>query len=296
MIPELPVPFLNKRFFRTLYYFLTTKDSYDIIQWFQPRVYPFFWCAPATYKVVWIHGAGDMGSENTTTVDVGRSLFNFSLRFWSGNVDAAIAGSAFARNDIIAKYGFPDASKVKVIHNGVDQMFYPRSGEEVAAVKKKYGLPDRFVMNVARLNPGKNAFRVIKAFDKYATESSDESIHFVNIGSRGSEEHDVKSFVSRSAHKHRMHFVGYVEEQDLPAFYAASLGLVFPLCRPELDEDSAVLVDATSVEDIARGMHVLITNDALREKLIRNGLRKAALFSWENTGLALCQLYTALVR
>jgi glycosyltransferase involved in cell wall biosynthesis len=261
-----------------------------------------------------------MGSENTTTVDAGRSLFNFSLRFWSGNVDAAIAGSAFARNDIIAKYGFPDASKVKVIHNGVDQMFYPRSDEEVAAVKKKYGLPDRFVMNVARLNPGKNAFRVIKAFDKYATESSDESIHFVNIGSRGSEEHDVKSFVLRSAHKHRIHFVGYVDEQDLPAFYTASLGLVFPLlnegfglpnleamacgvpvvvsetCRPELDEDSAVLVDATSVEDIARGMQVLITNDSLREKLIRNGLRKAALFSWENTGLALCQLYTALVR
>ena len=64
IFPEFRWRFLNRRSLRQIYYFLTTKDRFDIIHWFQPRLYPFFWFAPAKYLVVTLNGAGDIAGVN----------------------------------------------------------------------------------------------------------------------------------------------------------------------------------------------------------------------------------------
>lgn len=321
IFPTFKINFLNKRFVRQIYYFLTTKDRYDIVEWFQPRAYPLFWLVPAKKIIFWIHGAGDLGGENLKTRDLGRDMFNFVLKRFNRKVDLAFAGSEFARQDVIKKYGFKDPETVRVLNYAKDDCYYKRSVEDVKSLKQKFNLPERFLLNVARLNPGKNAFAVIKAFNKFADESTDKSIHFVNLGAHGSEEKEVKEFILNSKHKDRIHLLdGTLDrENDLPTLYSASLGLVFPLlnegfglplieamachvptvasdtCFPDLTSDMTILVDALSVDSIKEGMKKLIEDTENTRKIIEGGFAKSQSMTWQKMGENKLEFYRKLL-
>lgn len=308
---------LNRRFFRMMYYFLSTKDRYDVVHWFQARLYPFFWLAPAKYIIASLHGAGDW--DKNAPFDMMRHVFNWSARLCNKKIRYALAGSEYAKNDIVKYYKIAP-ERVVVIHNGAEAMYYPRPAEEIVAVKKKYNLPERFVMNVARLNHNKNAFTVIRAFVKYLKDSGDMETQFVNIGAKGVEEVAVKEFIEQSGYKDRITLVGYVEIEDLAAFYCSSQGLVFPLlfegfglpiieamkCGtpavisetsfPEITNNESILVNPYSEEDIAHAIKELLTNTARKESMIKNGLALSAKFTWEELGRQTMDLYKGLMK
>lgn len=317
ILPEFRSRFLNRRSIRQIYYFLTTQDSFDIIHWFQPRVYPFFWRAPARHIVVTVHGAGDLGKENHFVLS--RLIFNGTLKLFKSRVAIAIVGSHYARNDIITQYGFSPA-QARVIHNGVDPLFSPASAQKVESVKKRYHLPDTFFLNVGRLIPGKNVLRVLRAFERFCFSFPESTIHFVNIGAKGSEKPLIDELIDKSRFKDRIHLVGYVEEEDLPAVYTAGFALVFPLLNegfglpvieamacgtpaiisqtatPEFTDRDAILVDALSEESIASGMREMASNPPLRNTLIGQSLACAKRFSWDETGSKLITIYKEIVR
>lgn len=316
LFPTLKPNLLNKRLLRQIYYFLTTKDSYDLIQWFQPRLYPLFWLAPAKRLVVAVHGAGDW--DKNAPFDLMRHVFNWTVRLFRRSIDTALVGSSYAKRDVMENYKFADG-QVEVILNGADESFYPRSAAEVEAVREKYKLPAKFLMNVARLNHNKNAFRTIRAFDRYLKDSRDDKTCFVNIGANGSEQQEVLGFLARSDFRNRISLVQYVDAEDLPAFYCASSGLVFPLlfegfglpaieamrcgvpvvvsktAYPEISEEEALLVDPESEEEIANAMRILISDGAARARLAERGYKKAQDFTWKAMGEQLARTYDRIL-
>jgi glycosyltransferase involved in cell wall biosynthesis len=52
---------------------------------------------------------------------------------------------------------------------------------------------------------------------------------------------------------------------------------------PEVCGDAAYYVDPYRVEDIADGIYEMLTNESLRQKLIKKGLDRVKLFSWEKS-------------
>ena len=52
---------------------------------------------------------------------------------------------------------------------------------------------------------------------------------------------------------------------------------------PEICGDAAYYVDPYDVESIAEGMHKVLTDDNLRQNLVKKGLERARLFSWEKS-------------
>ena len=102
----------NHRFFRMTYYFLSTRDRYDIIEWFQSRLYPLFWLAPTRYIVAALHGAGDLSPDGRFILS--RSIFNWTLKLFNKKVSIAIAGSEYAKKDIVEKYGFDPSPVVPI--------------------------------------------------------------------------------------------------------------------------------------------------------------------------------------
>jgi hypothetical protein len=52
---------------------------------------------------------------------------------------------------------------------------------------------------------------------------------------------------------------------------------------PEVVGDAAVLIQPLDVEQIAAGIRQITYDSALRERLREAGLRRSALFSWEET-------------
>ena len=52
---------------------------------------------------------------------------------------------------------------------------------------------------------------------------------------------------------------------------------------PEVCDDAAYYVDQYNVESIADGIHKVLTDETLRQDMIRKGLERAKLFSWEKS-------------
>lgn len=317
IFPTFKWKIFNRRFFRMMYYFFTTKDQYDIVHWFQARLYPFFWLAPTKHIIASLHGAGDW--DKNAPFDMMRHVFNWSARLFNKKIRYALAGSQYAKNDIIKHYNIAD-ERVLVVHYGAEAMYYPRPQEEITILRQKYNLPDKFVMNVARLNHNKNAFTVIRSFVKYLKDSGDTETCFVNIGAKGVEEEQVKAFIENSGYKDRITLVGYVETEDLAGFYCSSLGLVFPLlfegfglpiieamkcgiptiisktAYPEITTTEAILVDPYSEAEIASAIVLMLTDSTKRDSLIENGKRFAAPFTWEEMGRNLVKIYNGLLK
>lgn len=314
ILPRLRPDFLNRRSFRFMYYVLTTRDSFDIMQWFQPRLYPLFWRAPVRKIIVTVHGAGDI-TDNKVHFIFSRTVYNWTLRMFRRSVTLAIAGSEFARRDVIEKYWFhPD--QVVAVNNGVDPSFVRASDEEIAHVKKKYNLPQHpFFLGVGRMVPSKNVPRIIRAFERFCASSPREEIALVHIGTRGPDRDQVDALIAKSFYQDRVRLQGFIDQEDLPAVYSAAYALIFPLLNegfglpaieamacgtptlisntaaPEITKREALLVDALDEVDIARGMRELAEDSDLRERLITAGCSFAKQCTWEVMGEKVVDLY-----
>jgi len=88
-------------------------------------------------------------------------------------------------------------------------------------------------------------------------------------------------------HKYIFVFLFLVEGFDLPILEATS-------CAPpvvtsnygamaEVAGDAALLVDPYNIDEIAEAMYRVLTDENLREDLIKKGFERASQFSWEKT-------------
>jgi glycosyltransferase involved in cell wall biosynthesis len=113
----------------------------------------------------------------------------------------------------------------------------------------------------------------------------------------------------------RVYFAGVVRETELPSLYRGAEALVFPslyegfglpileamgcgtpvvtanvTAMPEVAGGAALLVDPTSVEQIARAMEQIVSDTTLRRQLRHKGLTRAAEFSWASTAARVREL------
>jgi alpha-1,3-rhamnosyl/mannosyltransferase len=279
-------------------------------------MYPFFWKLPAKYTVVFVHGAGDVAPGKPFVFS--REILNKILIFFRRRINIAIAGSDFARKEIIKYYHF-DPSQVRVVNNGVDESFIPASPNIIAETVKKYKLPRKYFLGVGRLIPVKNVLRSLEAFEEFCKETGNTEMYFVNIGARGSERPAIDAFLAASPYKDRIMLIDYVDQTDLPVMYSDAYALVFPLLNegfglpaieamacgipavisetaaPEITNDDAVLVDAEDMHDIARAMRALVEDSAFYERIKKAGQTKAATFTWKANGDKVIAIYEELM-
>jgi glycosyltransferase involved in cell wall biosynthesis len=64
---------------------------------------------------------------------------------------------------------------------------------------------------------------------------------------------------------------------------------------PEVAGDAALLVDPLSVEDIARGIRRMATDESMRAELREKGLRRNAEFSWKKTAGQVLEVYRSVL-
>jgi len=198
--------------------------------------------------------------------------------------------SEFSRGQIVQWSGVP-AEKVRNVGCGVDPAYQPEGD--------LYGLPFPYLLCVSNRRPHKNEFRVLEAFEKAGL---DPRIHLVFTGEPTG---DLKRFLLAHGMSPRVDFVGVVPEAKLPSLYRGSEALVFPslfegfglpvleamacgtpvvtanaTALPEVAGDAALLVDPTSVEQIAGAIEQVVNDTSLRQQLRERGLARAAQFSW----------------
>ena len=226
---------------------------------------------------------------------------------WNARQSAAvIADSAATKTDLVRSYGI-DAAKVHVVYLGRDEALAPpRDAGAVQAVRDRYGISGPYVLYVGTLQPRKNLARLVEAYARIVGDPALAGVQLVLAGKRGWLYEDLFLQVGQLGLVGKVLFPGYVDDLDLPALYGGARGYAFaslyegfglPVLEaqacgvpvmtsnnsslPEVAGDAALLVDPQDVDAIAAAMRRLLTDDALREVLIRRGFENVKRFSWE---------------
>ncbi len=226
----------------------------------------------------------------------GQAIFNFS----------AIGGSAYGG---------------KTNHNS--QIFKQNTDERnLMEVKNKYNLPNKFILYLGTVEPRKNVDGIIRAYNEVRSQNLElRNIKLVIAGNRGWKSKSIYKEWERSEFKNDIKFLNYVDGEDkvylynlasvfvYPSFYegfgfppleamASGLPVIasFSSSLPEVAGDAAIMVDPYNINDLARAMAEILTDNNLRNKLIARGLAQAKKFSWEKTAKEYLKLFSGASR
>lgn len=242
-----------------------------------------------------------------------RWYLNATLPLYCRRATQLIAVSEQTKRDLVTLYRVPP-EKITVIYEAAAPHFAPQPPATVAAVRARYGLPERYVLFVGTLEPRKNLSRLLAAFERLHAEQLTEAL--VVVGKKGWLYDDFFAALERSPARQAVLFPGFVPDADLPAFYSGAQALAFPslyegfglplleafgcgtpvVCSdvsslPEIAGDAALLVDPTDEAALTEALRRLLTDADLRADLRERGLRRAAEFSWARAAQATLAVY-----
>jgi glycosyltransferase involved in cell wall biosynthesis len=246
-----------------------------------------------------------------------RLLLSLAVPLAMRRAARVITVSEAARRDIVRHYGLP-AAKVVAIHNGVEERFRPVADPAaLAAVRARYGLPERFILAVGNLQPRKNLGRLIEAFAALRA-ARDDDCRLVLVGQPFWRHAELGRVIAARGLSDAVVATGYVPGEDLPAIYSAATVFAYPSlyegfglppleamacgtpvvagatsALPEVVGDAGLLVDPLDTGALAGALARLLDDAALRERLRQAGFARAARFRWREAARSTLGVYEA---
>lgn len=222
--------------------------------------------------------------------------------------DRIITISKFTKQELMELFRVPE-EKIAVTYMGMDERFRRMEDPEV---RKRYNLPPLYVLHVGTLEPRKNIEGLLRAFR--LCRLADYKL--VLAGGRGWLYGEIFRLVKELNLAERVMFLGYVQEEDLPAIYSMARLFVFPsfyegfgmppieamACGvpvvaargsslSEVLADAVRFIDPYQPEDIAAGIEDCLRN---REIYISKGKEKVKQYSWARTARETLNVYLSL--
>jgi glycosyltransferase involved in cell wall biosynthesis len=248
-----------------------------------------------------------------THTPLNRWFLNVMMPSFLSAAGAVIAVSEHTKRDALRAYGI-DEAKVRVIYEGVNPRFCPTDPETVEATRRKYGLPDRFILAVGTIEPRKNLSTLLAAYRLLKGQEVEHKL--VIVGKKGWLYGGFFRQLRDTGLESEVIFPGFVPDEDLPALYGGADLFAFPslyegfglppleamacgtpvVCAdssslPEVTGDAALLVPPTDVAAWAEALRRLACDADLRASLRARGWERARRFSWEQAARATVEVY-----
>jgi len=244
---------------------------------------------------------------------IDRRMYDLKFRYSCQTADHIIAISECTKKDIIHFYGI-DPSRIAVIYQTCNAEFQQLLSDRLLDdMRKKYGLPQDYLLYVGSIIERKNLEGIIKAFSLLPPALD---IPLVVVGQGKKYLKKVKAEISRRGLSKRVHFLSDLQQADLPALYQAALAFLYPSFyegfgiplieslfsqTPVLTSDCSSLpeaagggghyVDPANPEEIAAGIEQLIGDSEYRKTLIEEGIAHVQRFDVEKSTVAVMNLY-----
>jgi len=245
-----------------------------------------------------------------------KSYWHFSMdpQKQAKRASKIITASQSTKNDLTSLYGIND-KKIKVIYSGIDKESKIEDKESRAIeIKKKYHLPDNYILYLGTLEPRKNIVGLIKAFElfkrrimKQTSKLRAKEFGLVIAGSKGWLYREIFDRIEKSPVKKDIVLTGFIEEKDKKYIYAFADLFIYPsfyegfgfppleaMSRgipvitsnvsslPEAVGDSAIMIDPYDLDELANAIENVLTDQKLRNILIAKGFERTKKFSWQN--------------
>jgi len=221
------------------------------------------------------------------------------------SADKIISVSENTKKDLMELYKVA-SEKVKVVYSGVsgNDNF---SGVEV--VKKKYNLPENFILFLGTLEPRKNIEGLIRAFELFKKNYQLPVTNFqlLIVGPRGWLYKNILERMEKSPARADIKFINYINPEEKFAFYKLARLFVYPSfyegfgfppleaatagtpviistnsSLPEVMGEAALMVDPNNPAEMAKVMAGCLVDENMRATLIEKGKIQAEKFSWED--------------
>ena len=234
---------------------------------------------------------------------------------------AVVTDSRHSAADIVRLLGVPP-ERVHVVLLGVDERYSRAaclSGAELAALRARLGLPERFILYLGGTDPRKNLGVLLRAV-RLLRERGRRALPLVLAVPRGGRFGDPRDEAARLGLADDVIFLEPVPEREKPALYAAAAAFAFPsryegfglppleamasgtpvLCAnasslPEVVGESALLLAPDDDDAWAEAMERIGEDESLRARLAAAGRARAAAFTWDATASGLRDVFTRVL-
>jgi glycosyltransferase involved in cell wall biosynthesis len=227
-----------------------------------------------------------------------------------------LTGTEFARQSILRAYNV-DPDRVRTIHIAANPTFRPLPREKAQReVRERLKIDGPFLLTVGDLQPRKNHIGLIQAVEALVETYPQLRHKVVFAGKDTWFAPQIREAVKNSRIADRVHFTGFVEDDDLLRLYNACDCFVFPsfyegfgipileamacgravACAntssmPEVADGAGILFDPQKKTEIVRALADILLDSELRARLERLGLQRAPLFTWNRTAERTLEIY-----
>jgi glycosyltransferase involved in cell wall biosynthesis len=246
---------------------------------------------------------------------IDRIIYKAKSKYACKHADRIIAISEKTKEDIVEFYNI-DSEKIDVIYQSCDDSFKKLvSEEEKKRVRKKYQLPDDYILNVGTIEQRKNLLLIIRALPKINT-----TFKLVIIGKETDYSKLVKKEILNLGLQNRVTFLKNIPFNDLPAIYQLASLFVYPSfyegfgipiiealyggipvvaatgsCLEEAGGPNSIYVDPNDVNALKNAINTVLLDEDLQNKMKETGLTYVQKFSNEKVNKQLMSCYLSIL-
>lgn len=222
-------------------------------------------------------------------------------------VDYVICVSSFTKGNVTEKLNIsPD--KVFVIPNCVHWRLDIPPQDVIKSVLKKFDLEEkRYCFYPANLWPHKNHKILFVAFNMFTKQYPNYNLHLVLTGEKIENNRILEDAIKQMELGERIHFLGYLSEDELAVIWYGSHFLIFPslfegfgiplveammygkpiitskvTSIPEVVGDAALYFDAKKPDDIVNALCEIMSNNELYNLLVARGKERLKLYGFDS--------------
>jgi len=232
-----------------------------------------------------------------------------SVRF----ADFVVSDSRNTKDDLLRLTKVPEA-RIRVVYPGVSPRFGPLPSPDLgASIRHKYSLPSKYLLYVGTIEPRKGLSTLVAAYSRVSEHLCQD---LVIAGKKGWYAQGLFDSVRTRGLGQRVHFPGYVADEDLPDLYRNADLFVFPstyegfglpplealacgtpvICSdaaslPEVVGDAALLFPTGNEDALATTIRETLEDGTLQRNLRRAGPEQARRFTWDETARQMIEVY-----
>jgi glycosyltransferase involved in cell wall biosynthesis len=229
-------------------------------------------------------------------------------RYIALHADHIISISNYTKDDLVRRYSIP-REKIAVIHLG------GRRAKET----RKVEVPRQYMFYPAAFWPHKNHLFLIEALEDLQSRFPDLHLVFTGVTKKKQARETLEHASIVRSLEHKIHFLGFVEEEELAYIYKHASLLAFPSSFegfgmpiveafeygiPVIAADNSsitevvgsagLLFETNNIAKFVQHVTAVLANKSQREALIQRGRERAKLFSWRKTAEQTHALFDSL--
>ncbi|CEN52097.1 glycosyltransferase family 4 protein [Capnocytophaga canis] len=247
------------------------------------------------------------------------SFFDRKMYFWKFRQAAQkshhiIAISEQTKRDIVEFLGVP-SEKISVVYQGCHEAFKKKYSPEIKKhTRKKFALPERFVLYVGAIEPRKNALEIVKAI-------KDLDIALVLVGKKTKYYDQIEAYCRKHQMKNRVIALKNVSMEELAVIYQLSTIFCYPSifegfgipivealfskvpvitsqgsCFSEAGGEDSIYINLNNAtEEIKQAIIAITSDDEKRLQMIEKGFKHAQKFTDSSVYQELISVYNRVI-